>query len=255
MSKRVELLALETVPRVMPGDDLAGAILAACDREGVAPLEDDVLVVAQKVVSKAEGRIVCLAEVKCSPEALRLAEISGKDPRIVELILQESDEIVRCVPGLIIARHRLGVVLANAGIDQSNIGAADEAETALLWPLDPDASAERLRSEIAERRRTPIAVIVNDSLGRAWRKGTIGAAIGLSGLAGVVDLRGRPDLYGRKLHSTEVGQADEIASAASLVMGQADEGRPAVIVRGFAYEQRSASAREITRERKLDLFP
>ena len=255
MSKRVELLALETIPRIVPGDDLAGAILAACDREGAGPLKDDVLVVAQKVVSKAEGRIFRLADVEASPEAMRLAQISAKDPRVVELILRESEAIVRCVPGLIIARHRLGVVLANAGIDQSNIGAGDEAETALLWPLDPDASAERLRREIAERRGTTIAVIVNDSLGRAWRKGTVGAAIGLSGLAGVVDMRGRADLYGRTLRSTEVGQADEIAAAASLVMGQADEGRPVVIVRSLAYEQRPASAREITRERELDLFP
>lgn len=254
MSKRVELLALETIPRIVPGDDLAGAILAACDREGSGLLPDDVLVVAQKVVSKAEGRIVRLADVDASPEAIRLAQISAKDPRIVELILRESEAIVRSVPGLIIARHRLGVVLANAGIDQSNIGVGDDAETALLWPIDPDASAERLRREIAERRRTAIAVIVNDSLGRAWRKGTVGAAIGLSGLAGVVDLRGRADLYGRKLRSTEVGQADEIAAAASLVMGQADEGRPVVIVRGLSYEQRPASAREIIRERKLDLF-
>ena len=255
MSKRVELLALETIPRIGPGDDLAGAILAACDREGAGPLQHDALVIAQKVVSKAEGRIARLADVEASPEASRLAQIAGKDPRIVELILRESEQIVRCVPGLIIARHRLGAVLANAGIDQSNIGAGDEAETALLWPIDPDASAERLRREIAERRRTTVAVIINDSLGRAWRKGTIGAAIGLSGLAGVVDLRGSADFYGRKLRSTEVGQADEIASAASLVMGQADEGRPAVIVRGLSYEARAASAREIMRERKLDLFP
>ncbi len=255
MSKRVELLALETIPRIMPGDDLAGAILTACDREGAGLLPDDVLIIAQKVVSKAEGRIARLADVEASPEALRLAQISAKDPRIVELILRESEAIVRCVSGLIIARHRLGVVLANAGIDQSNIGAGDEAEAALLWPLDPDASAERLRREIAERRGTTIAVIVNDSLGRAWRKGTVGAAIGLSGLAGVVDMRGRADLYGRTLRSTEVGQADEIAAAASLVMGQADEGRPVVIVRGLSYDQRPASAREITRERELDLFP
>jgi coenzyme F420-0:L-glutamate ligase / coenzyme F420-1:gamma-L-glutamate ligase len=255
VSTRVELLALETLPRVMPGDDLASLILAACDREDAGPLADDVLVVAQKVVSKAEGRIVRLAEVKSSPEALRLAQLSGKDPRIVELILRESTEIVRCVPNLIIARHRLGVVLANAGIDQSNIGAGDEVEEALLWPLDPDASADRLRREIAQRHETKVAVIVNDSLGRAWRKGTVGAAIGLAGLAGVVDLRGHADLYGRKLRSTEVGQADEIAAAASLVMGQADEGRPVVIVRGLSYEQRAANAGEIVRERKLDLFP
>jgi coenzyme F420-0:L-glutamate ligase/coenzyme F420-1:gamma-L-glutamate ligase len=239
----------------MPGDDLASLILAACDREDAGPLTDDVVVVAQKVVSKAEGRIVRLAEVKSSPEALQLAQLSGKDPRIVELILRESTEIVRCVPNLIIARHRLGVVLANAGIDQSNVGAGDEAEEALLWPLDPDASADRLRREIAQRHETKVAVIVNDSLGRAWRKGTVGAAIGLAGLAGVVDLRGHADLYGRKLRSTEVGQADEIAAAASLVMGQADEGRPVVIVRGLSYEQRAANAGEIVRERKLDLFP
>jgi coenzyme F420-0:L-glutamate ligase/coenzyme F420-1:gamma-L-glutamate ligase len=255
VGKRLELLALETMPPITSGDDLAGLILAAADREGAGPVAEDVLVIAQKVVSKSEGRIVRLADVDCSPEALRLAQISGKDPRVVELIRRESEEIIRCVPGVIIARHRLGVVLANAGIDQSNIGAGNDAEVALLWPIDPDASADRLRREIAERRRTKLAVIVNDSLGRAWRKGTIGAAIGLSGLAGVVDLRGQTDLFGRKLRSTEVGQADEIAAAASLLMGQADEGRPVVIVRGLTYEQRAGSAREITRERKLDLFP
>ena len=255
MSKRLELLALETMPRIMPGDDLAGLILVACDREGAGLLDGDVLVVSQKVVSKSEGRIVRLADVICSSEALRLAQIAGKDPRLVELILRESEEIVRCVPGVIIARHRLGIVLANAGIDQSNIEGGNDAEVALLWPIDPDASADRLRREINERRKTNVAVIVNDSLGRAWRKGTIGAAIGLSGLAGVVNLRGRTDLFGRELRSTEVGQADEIAAAASLMMGQAGEGRPAVIVRGLSYEQRVANAREITRERKLDLFP
>jgi coenzyme F420-0:L-glutamate ligase/coenzyme F420-1:gamma-L-glutamate ligase len=254
VSKRVELLALETLPRIMPGDDLAGLILAACDHEGAGPLPGDVLVVAQKIVSKAEGRIVRLAEVESSPEALRLARISGKDPRIVELILRESEEIVRCVPGLIIARHRLGVVLANAGIDQSNIGAGDEAEEALLWPLDADASADRLRREIAERRGTKIAVIVTTVSARLAQRRS--APPSDSGLAGVVNVRGRADLFGRKLQSTEVGQADEIAAAASLVMGQADEGRPVVIVRGLSYQQRAAaSAGEITRERKLDLFP
>jgi coenzyme F420-0:L-glutamate ligase / coenzyme F420-1:gamma-L-glutamate ligase len=247
------LLALETMPRIIEGDDLAGSILAACDRESAGPLDGDVLVVAQKVVSKSEGRIVRLAEVDCSPEAVRLAEKAGKDPRVVELILRESEEIVRCAPGVIIARHRLGVVLANAGIDQSNVGDANEA--AVLWPIDPDASAERLRREIAERRGAQIGVIINDSLGRPWRRGTIGVAIGLSGLAGVADMRGRADLFGRTLRSTEVGQADEIAAAASLMMGQADEGRAAVVVRGFLYERREASAREIIRERKLDLFP
>jgi coenzyme F420-0:L-glutamate ligase / coenzyme F420-1:gamma-L-glutamate ligase len=255
MATRLELLALETVPQIAPGDDLAGVILDACRREGAGPQDGDVLVVAQKVVSKSEGRIVRLADVICSAEALQLAEKAAKDPRLVELILRESGEIVRCVPGVIIARHRLGVVLANAGIDQSNVGQQGGEESALLWPADPDASADRLRGEIAARHGAKVAVIVNDSLGRAWRKGTIGAAIGLSGLAGVVDMRGRTDLFGRELRSTEVGHADEVASAASIMMGQADEGRPVVIVRGLTCERREASARELIRERKLDLFP
>ena len=259
MSKRVELLALETLPRIMPGDDLAGLILAACDREGAGPLPDDVLVVAQKIVSKAEVRIVRLTEVESSPEALRLARISGKDPRIVELILHESEEIVRCVPGLIIARHRFGVVLANAGIDQLEHRRGRRSSRRLcFWPLDPDGQRRpdlpaRDRRAARDEDRGDRQSTVSAAPGA---KCTIGAAIGLAGLAGVVDLRGHADLFGRKLQSTEVGQADEIAAAASLVMGQADEGRPVVIVRGLSYPQRAAaSAREITRERKLDRFP
>jgi coenzyme F420-0:L-glutamate ligase/coenzyme F420-1:gamma-L-glutamate ligase len=255
MVKHLELLALETLPRISQGDDLAGAILAACDRENVELIDSDVLVVAQKIVSKSEGRTVRLAEVDCSLEAQRLAEIAGKDPRLVELILRESDEIVRCAPGVIIVRHRLGVVLANAGIDQSNVASFCDGEVALLWPLNPDESAVRLRRDIADRRGVAVGVIINDSLGRAWRKGTVGVAIGLSGLSAVVDLRGRPDLFGRKLRSTEIGQGDEIAAAASLVMGQGDEGRAAVVVRGMSYECRESSAQDIVRERNRDLFP
>jgi coenzyme F420-0:L-glutamate ligase/coenzyme F420-1:gamma-L-glutamate ligase len=254
MAIRQELIALESLPRIAPGDDLAGAILGAAGWEQVEFRDGDVLVVAQKVVSKAEGRIVRLSSVEPSSEALALAGKAGKDARLVELILRESQEIVRCIPGLIIARHRLGVVLANAGIDQSNLESPDGDEAALLWPIDPDASAERLRREIGERTGAKIAVIVNDSLGRAWRNGTIGTAIGVAGIAGLVDRRGAPDLFGRLLRSTEVAQADEIAAAASALMGQADEGRPAVLVRGTNFVFRSSGARELVRDLKIDLF-
>jgi coenzyme F420-0:L-glutamate ligase/coenzyme F420-1:gamma-L-glutamate ligase len=254
MAIRQTLIALESLPHFATGDDLAAAILAAAEREDTPLRSGDVLVVAQKIVSKAEGRLVRLATVEPSPEARALAAASAKDPRLVELILRESVEIVRCVPGLIIARHRLGVVLANAGVDQSNIPSAEGDETALLWPIDPDASARSLRGQMAERAGRDVAVVINDSLGRAWRNGTIGTAIGVAGIAGLVDRRGTRDLFGRVLRSTEVAQADEIAAAASSLMGQADEGRPAVILRGFSPTRRVGNARELVREVKLDLF-
>ena len=254
MAVRQSLIALESLPHFAAGDDLAAAILAAAQREDTPLRSGDVLVVAQKIVSKAEGRLVRLASVEPSPEARALAAASAKDPRLVELILRESVEIVRCIPGLIVARHRLGVVLANAGVDQSNIASPDGDESALLWPLDPDASARSLRRRIAEEAGADVAVVVNDSLGRAWRNGTIGTAIGVAGVAGVVDRRGERDLFGRVLRSTEVAQADEIAAAASSLMGQGDEGRPAVILRGFSLILRCASARELVRELSTDLF-
>ena len=253
MPTRLELIALETLPSVRPGDDLAELVCAACARERTALRDGDVIVVAQKIVSKSEGRIVALAGVEPSPRALEIARQCGKDGRLVELILSESSEIVRCVPGLIITRHRLGVVLANAGVDQSNTGSPGE-ETAVLWPLDPDASAARLRLGLARRTGVDVAVIINDSLGRAWRNGTIGTAIGLAGVAGVVDRRGERDLFGRELRSTLVAQADELAAAASLLMGQGAEGRPVVVALGLGFDMRSASAQEMIREPKLDLF-
>jgi coenzyme F420-0:L-glutamate ligase/coenzyme F420-1:gamma-L-glutamate ligase len=254
MAVRLELLALETLPRVEAGGDLAELILSACAREQIQLADGDVLVVAQKVVSKSEGRTVTLDSVVPSARALDLGGQTGKDPRLIELILQESSEIVRCVPGLIITRHRLGVVLANAGIDQSNVTAPDMEPSALLWPIDPDASAERLRRRLLELARTNVAVIVNDSLGRAWRNGTIGTAIGLAGIAGIVDRRGDLDLFGRELRATIVAQADEVASAASMLMGQGSEGRPAVLVRGGPLVLRTASSRELVRDPALDLF-
>lgn len=254
----VTLAALGGVPLVAQGDDLAAIILDALAHAGEAPRDGDIIVLAQKVVSKAEGRAVPLAGVMPSSAAIELAAQCDKDPRLVELVLSETDKVMRVRKGVLIVRHRLGIVLANAGIDQSNIdqGKGDEGDgVALLLPIDPDASAARVRRDIAERTGADIAVVIIDSLGRAWRKGTCGIAIGVSGMAGLLDLRGRPDLHGRPLQTSELGLADEVAAAASLVMGQGDEGRPVVLMRGVTLGRRDGSAAELVREPELDLFP
>ncbi len=230
------ITALTGVPAIHPGDDLARAALAAMKASGLAFADGDVLVCAQKVVSKAEGRQVALDSVSPGPRALELAAETGKDARLVELILSEAQEVVRTRPNLIVVRHRLGLVLANAGIDQSNVGEGEgygAGPQALLLPLDPDASAARLRDAILAETGRQVAVLVIDSLGRAWRMGTTGTAIGVAGMPALLDLRGRPDLNGRLLESSELGLADELAAAASLAMGQAGEGRPLVLVRGL----------------------
>lgn len=250
----LSIVALGGVPLVAPGDDLAGAVLAAFARSGEAPRAGDVIVLAQKIVSKAEGRAVPLATVTPGPEALELAPRCDKDPRLVELILAEASEVMRVRRGVLIVRHRLGLVLANAGIDQSNIDQAG-GPVALLLPADPDASAARIRADIRARSGIDLAVVIIDSLGRAWRNGTCGIAIGASGIAGLLDLRGAPDLHGRKLETSELGLADEIAAAASLAMGQADEGRPIVLMRGVHHGRREGNAAELVRPKALDLFP
>lgn len=244
------VIALAGVPLVQPGDDLSRVIIEALAASSLALEDGDVVVLAQKIVSKAEGRQVALDSVTPSPTALDLAEQTGKDPRLAELILSEAEEVVRQRPGLIIVRHRLGVTLANAGIDQSNVAPG----TVLLLPLDPDASAAALRGALRAATGRTVAVLVIDSVGRAWRMGTTGTAIGVAGMPAVLDLRGKPDLTGRKLEASELGLADEVAAAASLAMGQADEGTPIVIVRGLVYEPREDSARSIVRPRELDLF-
>jgi len=228
-----EAWALTGIPLVQPGDDLAEMIVAAA-RDGGGLRDGDIVVVAQKIVSKSENRYVELAAVVPSPRALALAEATGKDARIVELILRESGEVLRTRPGLIVVAHRLGFVLANAGIDQSNVAQAPGKERVLLLPADPDRSAAALREAIRTRSGIEVGVIVNDSLGRAWRNGTIGTALGVAGLAPLIDLRGRPDLFERPLRSSIVGHADELAAAASLLQGQADEGTPVVVMRGLA---------------------
>ncbi|HRP71730.1 MAG TPA: coenzyme F420-0:L-glutamate ligase [Xanthomonadaceae bacterium] len=251
-ARALSLTALPDIPMVSPGDDLARLLADALARAGVAPAPGDVLVLAQKIVSKAEGRALPLAGIEPSAAAIDIAARADKDPRLVELILSEADEVMRVRPGVIIVRHRLGLVLANAGIDHSNV---DGDEVALLLPCDPDASCATLRARLRERTGADFAVVIIDSLGRAWRNGTVGTAIGASGLPGLLDLRGQPDLFGRPLRTSELGYADEIAAAASLLMGQADEGLPAVLLRGLPAPTRDGSAAELVRDRALDLFP
>ncbi len=228
-----------------PGDDLAALIVPT-------GLQDhDVVVVAQKIVSKSEGRLFRLSEVTPSPRAVELGQKVDKDPRLVELILRESKEVVRAIRGVLIVEHKLGFVMANAGVDASNV---DDPEQVLLLPADPDGSARRLRERLKEIAGVEVGVIINDSWGRAWRNGTVGAAIGAAGLPALVDMRGQPDMNGRILRVTEIGHADELAAAASLLMGQAAEGRPIVIVRGLGPSPRDGNAGELIRPKQMDLF-
>ncbi|MCW5875758.1 MAG: coenzyme F420-0:L-glutamate ligase [Anaerolineales bacterium] len=236
---------------VGPGDDLAALLRDALSRAALSLEDGDILVLAQKIISKAEGRLVHLDTVTPGAEAEELAERVEKDPRLVQLILDESREVLRARPGLLVVEHRLGFVSANAGIDHSNVGASDD-EAVLLLPEDPDASAERLRAALAAERN--IGVLIIDSHGRAWREGVVGVAIGLAGLPGLVDLRGRPDLFGRQLRASILAAADELAAAASLAMGQAAEGCPAVHVRGFPYPLRPGNLAELIRPRERDEF-
>jgi coenzyme F420-0:L-glutamate ligase/coenzyme F420-1:gamma-L-glutamate ligase len=247
------LTPLRGVPLVQPGDDLPGIIERALAQSGEALQPRDVLILAQKIVSKAERRMVDLKTVTPSPRAIELAHATAKDPRVVELILGESTELLRQRPGAIIVAHRLGYVLANAGIDMSNVG-PEAGEQALLLPADPDRSCRAIHAALRERTGIDVAVLIIDSFGRAWRNGTVGTAIGVSGFPALADLRGTPDLFGRALQITEVGLADELAAAASLLMGQAAEGAPIVLARGVPYERRDSSVQELIRPKAQDLF-
>ncbi|MCW2239398.1 coenzyme F420-0:L-glutamate ligase [Azospirillum canadense] len=248
----VSLHGLEGLPLVQPGDDLPALLCDALDRAGLRLTDGDVLVVAQKIVSKAEGRRRPLAEVVPSPRALELAEVVRKDPRLVEVVLSESRDVIRAVPNVLIVEHRLGFVMANAGVDQSNVE-GDEA-AALLLPEDPDASCRRLRAALERRYGARLAVVMNDSFGRPWRNGVTGVCIGASGLPALLDRRGAPDLFGRALRITEIAVGDEVAAAASMVMGQAGEGIPAVLVRGLRIEGPDRPASALIRSRQHDLF-
>ena len=254
MTTGLQLIAVPGIPLVRPGDDLAGLIVAGMKTAGLALQGQDIVVIAQKIVSKAEGRFVDLETVVPSPRALALAQEVQKDPRLVELILSESRRVVRSGKDVLIVEHRLGLVMANAGVDQSNVADPRERQLVLMLPQDPDASAARLQGELQHRTGCEIAVVINDSFGRPWRLGTVGVALGCAGLPALLDLRGDPDLFGRILQVTVVAYADEIASAASLLMGQADEAQPVVVVRGLPCHNRRLPASSMIRPPEQDLF-
>jgi coenzyme F420-0:L-glutamate ligase/coenzyme F420-1:gamma-L-glutamate ligase len=250
------LTSLENIPLIRRDDNLADIVLKSLQETGLELQDNDILVLAQKIVSKAEGRKVNLAAVSPSPRAIELARQTEKDPRVVELMLQESNEVLRTRIGTIIVEHKLGFVCANAGIDHSNVaGDGDTSEEwVLLLPEDPDRSCRLLRNELESKTGKHIGVVIIDSHGRAWRNGTVGVAIGMSGVPGVIDKRGDKDLFGYTLKITIIGAADELAAAASLVMGQASEGRPVVHVRGFPYPLQEGSLKELLRPKEQDMF-
>ena len=252
--RALSLFALPGIPMVQPGDDLAALIADGFACAGEAAAVGDVLVVAQKIVSKSEGRYADLATVEPGARARSLAALTDKDPRLVELILSETRRVVRHRPNVIIVEHRLGFVMANAGIDSSNVEPAGADERVLLLPVDPDGSARRLREGLSARLGVACAVIVNDSVGRAWRIGTVGLALGAAGLPSLLDLRGRDDLFGRPLEVTQVALADELAAAASLLQGEADEGMPVVVVRGLATAGPGNAGAALIRDEADDLF-
>jgi coenzyme F420-0:L-glutamate ligase/coenzyme F420-1:gamma-L-glutamate ligase len=254
MTPRLDIFAIPGLPMVREGDDLAALIAAGLDHTSETLRDHDVIVIAQKIVSKAEGRSVDLATVHPSNQAVALAAEVGKDPRIVEVVLSESKRVVRSRPNLMIMQHRLGFVMANAGVDQSNVAPDDGIHRALLLPLDPDGTAERIRGTLADRFAARIGVVISDSFGRPWRRGTAGVAIGAAGLPSFIDLRGKPDLFGRILEVSIVGFADEIAAAASLLQGQAAEGQPVIVVRGLRWTAPDAPVADLVRPPEEDLF-
>jgi len=253
MAGRVNFMALEGFPETEPGDDLATLIAAALDAGDNPPAPRDILVVAQKIVSKAEGCYVDLATVRPSPRACDLAAAAEKDPRLVEVILSESDEVMRVKPGVIVVAHRLGFVMANAGIDRSNLG-PDGGDRVLLLPHDPDASAEVLRRALEARYGVPLGVIISDSFGRAWRNGVVNVALGAAGLPALIDARGRHDRDGRRLEVTQIAFADAVAAGAALVMGESNEGTPVVLARGAYSDAPAVKAASLIRPKTEDLF-
>jgi len=253
MKSSLIIQPLKNIPLIEAGDNLADLIVAALGEAGIEPDDGDVLVLAQKIVSKSEGRRVLLADIDPSATAIRLARETDKDPRLVELILRESSAVVRTAPGVIIVRHRLGIVSANAGIDQSNIDHAD-GECALLLPEDPDLSALRLREALLMELGKNLGVIVSDSMNRPWRLGTVGYAIGSAGVMVLDDRRGATDIFGRELKVTMTNHADTIATAAMLVMGETSERVPAALVRGLTMQDGSQVASDSVRPVTEDLF-
>jgi coenzyme F420-0:L-glutamate ligase/coenzyme F420-1:gamma-L-glutamate ligase len=248
----VTLVGVPNVPIVQPGDDLPAIVVAALSGAGLVPQPHDVVVVTSKIVSKAEGRIVDLRTVDPSERAQELAKVTEKEPELVELVLQESTEVVRAVPGVLLVRHRLGFMSANAAIDRSNVDGTEHA--ALLMPADPDASAGRIKAAIDEAFGAGVGVLITDTHGRPFRRGNIGVAVGVAGFESIVDMIGDHDLFGRELKATVVPLADEIAAAAALVSGETSEGLPVVLVRGLTLQPGSGGADDLLFPRDRDLF-
>lgn len=254
ISRAISIEAVPGLPLVEPGDDLTVLISDALGRSGQQLRNGDILVITQKIVSKAEGRYVFLDQVIPSARAVEIAAATEKDPRHVELILNESTEIVRQAPRVLIVAHRLGCVMANAGIDESNIAQEPGRPRVLLLPEDPDASASAFKEKLEARHGASIGIVITDSFGRPWRNGVTGVALGAAGVASLVDMKGRPDLFGRALRVTEIAVADQIAAAATLVMGEADEAVPVVLMRGFVSTAAERAASSLVRSRAQDLF-
>ncbi len=250
----LHLIPIPNLPLISPGNDLGRLIADAMTQNGQSLRDGDIVLLAQKIISKTEDRFVKLSDVTPSTRAIELAAITNKDPRQVEVILWDTAEIIRARPNVLIVEHKAGFISANAGLDHSNVGPEDE-ELVLRLPADADASARQIRGRLAELTGLRPPVLIIDSHGRPWRVGTSGVVIGLSGLKPVQDLRGQPDLFGITLQHTDVGIADQLAAAASLVMGQATEACPVVIARGIAYQaDESARASDVLRDREMDLF-
>ena len=254
MPQKLELIPLGNFPRVEPGNDLAALIVNSLLDSELQLVDGDVLVLAQKIVSKAEGRYVKLADVIPGERALELAAQADKDPRQAELILRESREVLRVRPGVVIVEHRNGYVHANAGIDKSNIPNSEEDPQVLLLPLDSDASAAALRETLFRSTGVNPKIIINDSAGRAWRNGTVGIAIGTAGFLPLFNQMGEQDMFGNVLEVTEAAVADELAAAASLVMGQAAEACPVVLVRGAQLPPGETGSTSLLRDKSLDMF-
>lgn len=253
MVRSLQLIALEGLPEIKPGDDLPAMVLDVAAEQGIVLANRDVLAVAQKIVSKAEGRLINLDSVQPGAKAAALAAETNKDPRLVELILQESNSVVRSQPGLIIVEHRLGFVCANAGIDRSNVPDSNDDQV-LLLPVDPDRSARAIGRALRATTGADVGVLIVDSHGRPWRLGTVGIAIGVYRVPVLLDMRGTPDREGRELEITQIGLADELAAAASVLFGQAAEGTPVVHIHGLPYPLQDSHLGDGLRSREQDLF-
>jgi len=249
---QLTVTALPGLPLIGENDDLCAIIFAALEESGISLLDDDILVVAQKIISKAEGRVVSLSSITATEEACRLAKATDKEPAIVQLILDESTQILRHRPGVLIAEHKQGYVLANAGIDRSNVDS--DSDQVLLLPEDSNASAARLRAQIETHSGKTLGVVIADSVGRAWRMGTTGMALGSSGITALANLRGDRDLFGRELQVSEHALADSIAAAAELLLGEANEATPVVLLRGLHLADQTQDASILFRPAHEDMF-